>query len=412
MMSDLTAAHLAIAEAVKESVKTGDVGLLDAAIADYQQLITRLASTHQFSSLKVALDVVSHAVKVSELINRKDTLSPTIFGKVLTIADFHFRSLESKRDASDHRYYQRPPDLPPNAGQSLIIAKAFTVARKDDLNELMMGIHYFAKMGHHQALGVLLEHYFSTGIQARDETAAMFTQLAQLKIDNTLQASITKVLKSHSSAFLDCVQKACVRIKEKQAGQRHYSESLFTLPLIEAFHDAGFQEHAMAMATTYASILPVNGSGEVTCLAHRLRRLGVDHNGLVFKSRTTLTQYFSAETSPAWMEDLLTNPAITIEKMAAELSSINFKTYRENKGFEACEAVLVFAKAYGEKFGLDYNLILEKAAALCSIEIHDRKMQHDPDALKRILADFKFPSEMIFKVKLLKGALLENELGL
>jgi hypothetical protein len=410
-MSNPVSDFNAIVQAVKESVTTGDEGLLDAAIDDYSGLVAHLANSRQFSNLQSCLSAVGHALKITDLINRKESLSPAIFSKVLSITIFHFNGIPSKRDVQTD-YHRRNPDLPPNAGQSLIIAKAFVLACKSDLCELLNGVYFFAKMGHHQALGVLLEHYFSNGMHDSDEGAVLFTRLVQLKTENSLQASITKVLNNHNGAFLNCVKAACSRIAEKHANRSFYSADLFTLPLIEAFHDAGFHEHAQIMVTTYVRLLPMNGSGEVPCLAHRIRRMGADHDELVVNSRAMFGRYYSADTSPAWMEDLLTNPAIDQEQMVTDLSMIRFKSYRENKGFQACEAVLLFAKNHGAKFGLNYQHIIEKAAVLCSIEIHERNLHHEPNALKKILTDFKFPLEMILKVKPLKGAHLENELGL
>jgi hypothetical protein len=411
-MSDTTAAHLAIAEAVKESVKTGDEGLLDAAIADYQQLITKLASTHQFSSLKVALDVVSHAVKVNELINLKDTLSTTIFGKVLTITHFQFQGLASKRDATDHRYYQRAPDLPPNAGQSIIIAKAFTVARKDELNDLLTGINYFAKMGHHQALSVLLDHYFQHGMAERDTQGQVFTHLARMKTSNTLHASVIKTLKAHADAFFDCTRLACARLLGERI--KPSPSQVFSLPLIEAFYDAGFKRHAQFMATAYIRLLPANGTCEEPCMLHRLRFMGVDTMDFSKKSRQSMSpaNVYPASISTAWLEDFLVNADISIDQMTQSLSTFNFTSIRTDSGFKACEAVLDFAKNHAEKYGFDYPEIVDKAAALCNLEIDKRKLGHDQEALKSILNSHQFPSDLIFKVKRFKGAHLENELGL
>lgn len=401
----------AIVEAVKESVATGDEGLLDAAIHDHSSLVAHLANSRQFSNLQSCLSAVGRAVKITDLINRKESLQPAIFSKVLSITHFHFNEIPSKRDVQTD-YRRRNPDFPPNSGQSLVIAKAFILASKDDLSELLIGVSYFARMGHHQALSVLLEHYFSNAMHVTDETAVMFTQLAQLKVENTLQASITKVLKANSESFLDCVKHACRRMLSQHSRHGQYYTGVFTLPLVEAFYEAGFTDHAQFMAATFVNLIPVNGEGEVTCMAHRVRRLGADNNELIAKSRASLLAFYSASTSSAWMEDLLANPAIDAERMTSELSSFNFQGSRRGKGFEACVAVLDFAKANSEKFGLDYDMIVEKSASMCNIEIQKRNIQLDPDALKGILSEYLFPVEMILKVKPLKGAHLENELGL
>lgn len=403
-----------LADALKEAVANNDEGLIDAVTQDYERMVAWLASSKQYKALSECLSTVGNANSITTLIGLKTKISRQVLTKALCLCDFYIGQLPSKevsRSKSSHdRYYSNSPrPVPPNADQSMAIAKAITISRRDNLSDMVGSIKYFSKLGHQQAVSIILDHYLKTEMYKKDGESLVFAALCELTTASSLHPSIIKILTANESTWSgQCRQIA----KEWMESKTPWNTSRFSIGLLEAFHAAGFQTQAIILGEAYDALYAGENSLPEPCVGLRLRNLGVATDNFVQRSRSDARAYTSRTPQITWLEDLITNDRYSPEDVCKELAPLELRYSKSESCFLAVQRVLEFFSGRGKNHHANRKEIYEKSAALCAATIVKIGQEHDRTALRKIIETFKLPNEVTTKVKVLKGLVLENDLGI
>lgn len=400
-----------ITAAIKDAVADNDEGLLDAAIQDYQARLARLAATGQYESLNRLFSAVQKQHSVTDLINLKGAISSAVLTKALTLTPLWAAGLPSKASSKSHGHniYDKKGDLPPNAPQSIAIAQALVISRKDDLAEMVSALKYFSRLGHQQAISVILAHCLDSGLMTDDEQCGVLGSLTHLVGKTPLHASLLKVLNERKElvqAEFDRLAKVWVA----RTGHRHF-EGIFKLDMLEKMNRQGLRDQALLFAKAYDQIYLI-GAEQEPCVIQRLYNIGVESVSILSESKRGRSDYGPSVSPIPWVEYLMTSEAVSVVDIPAMMKGFNFDYSRKNAPLKAIRQVLDYQAQAGDDSGIDRASMLEKAAEVLRITIDGLGMARDVPGLNKILDDYQLPHGLALKVKALKGIILERDLGM
>lgn len=400
-----------IAAAIREAVSSNDEGLLDAAVQDYQSLLKVLVSKGRYRAIDNLVGTITRIHTPTGLINLKGAISSGVLTKAMALTALRMQGLPSKSSARSNSYDRRPrvEDLAPNAEQSIAIAKSLLISRDDDLSEMTHGLRYFARLGHQQAMAIIIAHCLSHGLTAQDEACEIFGSLTHLAGNGSLHSSLLRVLKDRKKLVEAEFQRMASRWSSL-ASTTNFRQ-VFSLDMLEKMHRQGLDEQTLIFARAYDQIY-LSGVDQEICVIPRLLRLGVESVAIVSASQKGRSGY-SFDVSPVpWIEHLLTNNAVEPIEIAEHFRDFNYCTLRRDAPFQAIWQVLEYQASLGNDSAIDRPKMIVKAAELIQVVIDGRSISSNNQELSRIIEEFDLPNELTLKVKRLKGIVLEHDLGM
>lgn len=400
-----------ITSAIQEAVATNDERLLDAAIQDYQSLLKGLASKGQFQAINDLVSNVQGLHKITDLINLKGAVSSGVLTKALSLTSLYIGALPVKASARRFEQARRneKPNSPPNAEQSLAIARAMISSRTEDLDEIIRALRYFADVGHQQAMAALIGHCLDTDLIAADDRCDVFGSMTHLVGKNSLHASLLKVFKERS----ELVDKEFKRMALKWsslAESRHFKQ-VFKLDMLEKMYKQGLRDQAVIFGSAYDTI-HVYGVQQERCSVIRLRNIGVESVSIIRASERGKSGFGETVSPIPWLEDLMTNEAVMPGDIQAKLRGFDFDYNRKDDPFKAVRNVIEYQSENAEESGISRSAMLEKAAEVIRITIEARSLSRDTGELNKIIDDYRIPNDLALKVRALKGIVLERDLGM
>lgn len=399
-----------ITAAIKEAVTTNDEGLLDAAVQDYQSLLKALASKGRYQAVNGLVSAVSRVHTPTALINLKGAISSAVLTKAIALTPLRIQSLPGK--ASSRSYYDRHPkvaDIAPNAKQSIAIAQSLLLSRDDDLKEMIEGLRYFAKLGHQQAMAIVIAHCLDNGLMEEDKACEVFGSLTYLLASGALHSSLLRVLKDRK----ELVDAEFLRMANRWSSLANTVNfrQVFKLEMLEKMHGQGLGDQALIFARAYDQIY-LSGVEQEACVVARLSKLGVESEAILRASQKGKGGY-SFDVSPIpWIESLLTNNAVEHGGLEANFQGFHYCSLRRDAPFQAIRQVLDYQASLSDESGVDRRLMIEKAAELIQVVIDGRSISGNTQELSRIIDEFDLPNEVTLKVRRLKGIVLERDLGM
>lgn len=402
----------ALIQAFQEAVKTNDEGLLEAVAQDYHSLVGSLTRSHQYVAARSVMEGVGGAHTLTDLINRKAAISSAVLTKALNLTAFHCSGLPTRESSRRSPYDQRRDvkNLAANAEQSNAIARSLVLTRADDLIELSSALTYFGRMGHQQAMAILIAHCLDHGVYKQDQACKIFGSMTSLFEVPSLHPSLVKVLSDRQ----DLVSQEFTRMAERWEilAKTVNFRSIFRLGMLEAMQKSKLGAQANLFARVYDAVYFGESIEQEPCTGHRLQQLGIETSSIVLRSARSKSGHRIHVSTVTWLEDLLTNEDVTVDSIFDQMSGFEYCSQRRDDGLKAIVSVLEYHKSLGPISKINRPAVVEKSAELIRVIIDGRRISADSVELSRIVREFDLPNEVLLRVKRLKGVVLENDLGM
>jgi hypothetical protein len=411
-MKSIAQTQAAILEGINAAINANDEVMIDEAISSYDALVKELSRNRQYQALRECVNKVGAVQSISDLINLKSRLSLKVLEKVLGIISFNVNAIPTSKESARYGYTNRrePQNLPPNAGQSLAIARAFVAGRSDDLDGMVSAIKLFSVLGHQQAVAVVLGYAIDSELYKQDLACELFGSLKALVTDAALHSSLILVLKNRDAV----VRAEFFRMAKRweSLGKTVHYTSIFKLSMLEKLKASGFADQARILANVYAQVCSKTAGDMEPCVIHRLFRLGAEPKAILVHALQNKGGSSQVYPSPVvWIEYMLTCDG-PLQNMESALKGFYYNSSDRDTGFQAIKQVIDYLDRPGADSGLDREKVINKAAHLAQHIIDRRKIAGETQELNRIVEEYELPKELTRKVNRLKGAILEQDLGL